>query len=668
MPGNILKNKKFWFALLVFFNLLCVAYLPNSRHFGYLQDDWFTLFITENRGPENLIDHYAVDRPIRGYFTSAEYALFNTDFQAYNIVGLSFRYLDTLFVFLSLMIIWPKKWFFNLLICALLIVYPGFHEQPHALDYQTQFLARMTFSLSLFLGFLAYTTTKKWLSILLVILALLLSQICFNMMEYYVGMEAIRFALFLILFRNPGKKFLTWRNIAYSLVFLAGAALFSIWRVFFFTAERVSVNTTSMLAEYDNPLQAIAQNGIALARNLYRLVISAFYEPVLVFIQKLTPSEILIYFGAALLGMALLAGILYWGLKKLESVFQPKSMPHSLELIIAGIVGSIGALAPIVFGGREISYSILGDRFSFPGSISACILIIGLVSLINRKNLQLAAFSLLILSSLFTQLVNDDIFKKNYIQTNATWWQFSWRAPQLIPETLLSGMIELGMNDEDYTFWGPANLIYYPTEQEPYITSEILEPGTKDRFLAQEIEYYRRKAIQYKRNFKNILIITKDSDSCLHVIDGKHPEFSEPLPDYVREVSLLSNIDLVRAELPKTMTPRTDLFGPEPEKGWCYYYQLAQLERQRGNWDRVAEYGQIAIEEGFTPSDSMEWIVFIQGFAYHDSPLLEQAMAAAQADTYTQSQLCEVIASYTPDLAATPYSSQHLALKNLVCK
>lgn len=667
MLVNTLKNKNFILALCIFLFLLLLAYVPNSKYFGYLQDDWNTLHVTEQRGPDFLIEHFSGDRPMRGYFGLVEYKLFGTNLHLYNFSALTWRLLDTIFIFLSLMLIWPQKWSANILICSLIIVYPGFHEQPHVVDYQAQFVSRMMFSLSLLLGLVAYFSRKKWLSILLVAIALISAQICFGLMEYYIGMEALRLILFIILFIHMRKKIFTFRNISFVGVFLVNAFIFLFWRLFIFKPLRASVDTGLMLSGYSDLGEKLLQSGISLLNNLYRLLVSAFFDPLRVFSKYLLTSELFTYLVIAIIGTMIVVFVLLKGIKKFETLPQSDSKRIPLELIIVGLVGSIGALVPIIFGGREITYIILGDRFSFPGSISACILLIGLLSLLKNQRHQLGFFAILLGLSLMTQMVNDEIFKKNYLQTNSTWWQFSWRAPKLKRETLLSGRIELGMNDEDYTFWSPANLIYYPGEGNLAITAEVLSPETKEKFFAGETESISRKHISYERNFKNILIFTKDINSCLHVIDGKHPEFSQSTPEYLREVALLSDLNLIDVNSDYIPHPREDVFGREPEKGWCYYYELAQLERQRGNWNLVAVYGQTALENGFSPSDPMEWMVFLQGLAYANNPLFEQALAAAKADPYTNSQLCEVFESYTPDLEGSPYLIPHLALKNSVC-
>ena len=52
-----------------------------------------------------------------------------------------------------------------------------------------------------------------------------------------------------------------------------------------------------------------------------------------------------------------------------------------------------------------------------------------------------------------------------------------------------------------------------------------------------------------------------------------------------------------------TPSPPPMLFGPEPPHTWCYYFQKADLARQRGDWDEVARLGDEARELGFAALD-----------------------------------------------------------------
>src|SRR5512133_3391779 len=89
------NRKKFLLALAVFAVLLAAAYLPRITHVGYLQDDWNTLFVTENRSPGELIFHFSIDRPLRGYFGLLEYKLLGTTLAGYQASALLWRLVDT---------------------------------------------------------------------------------------------------------------------------------------------------------------------------------------------------------------------------------------------------------------------------------------------------------------------------------------------------------------------------------------------------------------------------------------------------------------------------------------------------------------------------------------------------------------------------------------------
>jgi hypothetical protein len=333
-----------------------------------------------------------------------------------------------------------------------------------------------------------------------------------------------------------------------------------------------------------------------------------------------------------------------------------------------GLIGAIGALVPIIFGGREITYVLSGDRFSYPGAVSASIFLVGLISFLNRHVVTEVVFSIMVFLSILTQFSNNAIYKLNYLQTNNTWWQLAWRIPQIVPTTMISGNIEYGMNDEDYTFWGPANLIYYPTIGSVVITSEILSESTLPHFIAREHGTYSRKNFSYEHDFRNLLIISKVSESCVHLIDGKHPEFSEYDAETLREAGKLSDLSLVDIASSFNPQPRIDLFGPEPDKGWCYYYQKAQLERQQGNWQKIADYGHATFEAEYYPSDPMEWLVFLQAFSYMNDTLYTEVKKSVQDDAYTQSQACIVFASYTGEMALSEYGDEHSTLLKDICQ
>ena len=61
--------------------------------------------------------------------------------------------------------------------------------------------------------------------------------------------------------------------------------------------------------------------------------------------------------------------------------------------------------------------------------------------------------------------------------------------------------------------------------------------------------------------------------------------------------------------------PVPNVFSPEPDHGWCYYFEKAELARQVEDWEKVVELGDEARRVGFAPADGTEWLPFIEGYA-----------------------------------------------------
>ena len=58
------------------------------------------------------------------------------------------------------------------------------------------------------------------------------------------------------------------------------------------------------------------------------------------------------------------------------------------------------------------------------------------------------------------------------------------------------------------------------------------------------------------------------------------------------------------------------IYGDEPKHRWCYYFQKAELARQRGDWERAAQLGEEAYASGDHPNDPTENFVFIEAYAH----------------------------------------------------
>ena len=57
------------------------------------------------------------------------------------------------------------------------------------------------------------------------------------------------------------------------------------------------------------------------------------------------------------------------------------------------------------------------------------------------------------------------------------------------------------------------------------------------------------------------------------------------------------------------------VFGSEPAHTWCYYFEKADLARQSGDWEKVAEIGDQVFSIPYYPDDLSEYLPFVEAYA-----------------------------------------------------
>ena len=82
-------------------------------------------------------------------------------------------------------------------------------------------------------------------------------------------------------------------------------------------------------------------------------------------------------------------------------------------------------------------------------------------------------------------------------------------------------------------------------------------------------------------------------------------------------------------------------------QGWCYYYQKADLARQRGEWDKIPILLSEALELGYYPEDILEWMPFLQASAVLGDAQQVGSMAKLFAtNKFLRMQACEIMTDF----------------------
>ena len=618
------SNKTNWLVLGIFVVIAALIYLPLVNKMGLYNDDWYLMYDAHTQGAQFFHEIYSIDRPARGYVMQAAYTLFGDHILYYHLSAWLFRVLSAWALFWALGMIWNREERSNFLASLLFLIYPGFLSQINPIDYQSQILSLCLAMLSIAFtlrSILSNGLSRKlsWFG-----LAVITGIIYPALVEYFIGLEILRLGLIAVLVLQEDHANLkeTIRKILYRWVpFLTAPLAFLVWRLFFFTSERGATDVGSQLGQlFSSPLTGLRWL-VNLTQDTIRVVFLAWSVPLNILGFDLRLGDTLIGLAlAAVVGS--LAAAAYSG----KPVFAAQKMETGADntwggqFLVTGIVSAIFALLPVILANRHADFNDY-SRYALASSAGAGMVITVLISSLNSPRLRSLLVAFLVFVACYVHYAN----AVRAVQVTETiqefWWQVSWRVPDIKPgTTLVASYPGVGIQ-EDYFVWGPANLIYSPTKQntmpiEIRLPAAVLTGDVVDRILAgngEETPLRRGNALT--RTFGNVLVLTQsDGNSCVRILDGNNPDLSALDIERVMLIAPKSKLENVIAQGESPELP-VSFFGKEPAHEWCYYYEKADLARQQGNWQLVAQLGDEVQKLGLHPNDQIEWMPFLQAYA-----------------------------------------------------
>ncbi len=654
-PTSSSKSALYLFAVLAFVGVL--VYLPLAGQMGYYKDDWFLIFDAHTQGADFFHEIYKIDRPARAYVMQFVYNLFGDRVIYYHLSAYLFRLLASWALFWALDMIWPKYRKPNFLIALLLLIYPGFLSQFNPIDYQVQIL-------SLCLAFASIAFTVKAIKVqnlssrlLWMGLSIVTGILYPALVEYMLGLEVLRlsFVVQTVLQENSSVTKETIKKvIRLWLPFLTAPVVFLIWRFFFFETERRATDLGAQFSQlFASPLTGLwwlihwIQDGL-------RVVFLAWAVPFYNLAFDLRLKDFLTGIGLAIVVVLLILSSLL-ELRKLNpgSFIDETDSNWKKQMLLTGALTALLALLPVIVVNRHVDF---GDysRYSLASAAGVGMILTVFGLSITSARLRIAFLALLIFMASFTHYANAAHAVEVKENMRDFWWQVAWRAPDIQPGTTLVAHYPVGAIQEDYFVWGPANLIYYPEDQN-VIPIKITLPAAvlTDDVVFQILvgkgeETPLRRGNELTRNFGNVLVMTQAGEnSCVRLIDGRSPDLSIGDPHKILLIAPNSKVDNVLTGDEQSIPPAS-IFGSEPEHDWCYYYQKADLARQRGDWEEVARLGTEAEELGLHPNDQIELMPFLQAYAFLGNQKQVKGMSTRiNTQLFYQEQACDHLNAMT---------------------
>jgi hypothetical protein len=275
--------------------------------------------------------------------------------------------------------------------------------------------------------------------------------------------------------------------------------------------------------------------------------------------------------------------------------------------------------APFWLTGLSISLAHPASRFTLPFMLAAALIVAGLIDLIPSSRLRYGILALIVGLAVGRQFLWSSDYIRDWQAQKNLFWQMIWRAPGLKPNTIVL------MNEElkfyaDNSLSAPLNWIYAPENRSDQIEYVFFYPTNRlgESLPALEPDLsiqYDYIAGRFRGNTSQAVAFYYDPPACLRLLEPGLDTGNRfiQVESLMREASALSNHGMILAE-PAARMP--EIYGPEPEHNWCYYFQKADLARQLGHWAEVVELGNTAFKLDDHPNNPVERFVFIEGYAH----------------------------------------------------
>ena len=553
-------------------------------------------------------------------------------------------------------------------ICLLFAFYPGNLILFQPLVFIVAVLQLNLFFLSFFLTILAIQRPQR--KLLFLIPALAASSMNLVASEYFFFLELLRpVVIWAVLAQSEqSKKSRKKKAILEWLPFLAVFAAVAVWRFLF--QNTLSSHQVWLLQDFvQQPGQTLIAFLTTIANSTGQLFLTAWNNPVLQD-QIYEPQQmgITFYYLVLTFFSALFLFRFFFNAKKIND----DNHTQSAENWWLGLTG----LAAIFLGGLPIWLSKYNldfafrteNRFVLPFFLGVSLSLAGFTYALFRDRLtRTICLTAAVVAGVGFQFLTSNLYLQETDNLRQYYWQLQWRAPSLQTGVhLVSNPPPFSMMGENSLSAG-INWVYGRNEAAKQIDYYLYFNPQR---IQKEIGTLEKdKPIQIGHQIgdfsgKRLLLLAFDYSppGCLHMVDPAIPETAKDAPDYVLDAALNSDLQLISAQSSDLNINRLhQIFGSEPEHGWCYYFEKADLARQQKDWVGIKNLFNQVTEQQLKPSNLLEWSPFIEGLAR--SQEWQPALSISQQITSTTPDLNNSVCHLWRRIlsAVTPSDAQILA-------
>jgi hypothetical protein len=639
--------------------LAALAYLPNITRASIYRDDWYYVLDRTIGGPGAFQEMFSIDRPARGPFFEVFFQLLGVEPLPYHLSSFLWRLLGGFAAYYLFKIIWPNQKRAALFMGLLFMLFPGYSRWLEGFENQPRIFSSLLEVISIALTLKAIQASQLSIKVAAWVASFVTGWAYIALVDFSFGMEFFRLlcVYLLVSHAKPELSFLRKSFSALRAWMIAAIipAGFLFWRLFIFHNARPTTDVGLQLSFLvDSPLHTGLLWLIRLVQSSLNVSVLAWTMPPAQTIFNYQVSEIIVGLAiSALAAAVLIIALTLLDRQKTGEAEVANNHPGNwqIEAIVIGFLGVIVGVLPVVMANR---FATLGNysHYALPASLASAALVGGVVYSITSTRVRLGFMSGLVFLAVLShyaislRIIHEETTISNF------WQQVLWRAPGIkAGTTLFVNYPGVDYGQDVDTVAGPATYLYYPDQTNqlpalyPISALEQGENSSKDILENPGKTYtFRYRTHTSDVNYSNLLVISQPAEaSCVHVMDSNWPRTSISDPQAISLVSSLSKITQIQTE-GISLIPDKAIFGVEPTHNWCYYYQKAELALQKGDWEQIVNLGDDAIKLDLRPSDPVEWMPFIQAYAFTgNNEILPKLAKAFKQEPLYQKQACKVL-------------------------
>jgi hypothetical protein len=639
-----LASSKYAFPIVLF--LLCLlAFGLLIPSLGFYWDDWPVVFMAEQGDSSTFREFYSFDRPFSFWTHLIFMPLLGADPQRWQTHTLLLRFLSGFALWAMLTELWPRRKFIPAGTAFLFVVYPTFSQQHISVAYSQHFI---TFSLFFFSAWAMLRAQRDvvryrlWTGLALAACALHLFTL-----EYFVGLELLRPILLLFFLQDQGKQHpRAWKEVFKRWSpYLIVLGLFVIWRLFFLSLPN-DPNAASLFASLRSaPLPTVISFVENVFRDFAHILFTVWAGTVHPDVIDFSNYSLLLSIFVGLLTAVLVVLVLF----RLDTSPGKKRVAESeswaRQSVALGLLAIFLGMLPVRITERDVLSGMFSDRFTIAAMFGAALFWVGMARLALRDIVYRSVLvAILVGLAVSLHLRTSNNFRLDWQKQTRVYWQMYWRVGDLAPQTGIISTGALSGYVSEYSASAAINTLFgseLEGNQVHYWYFDLFDdfPVLEDLRNGMEISDQQRQFTFTGQSTESIYVHYSSNGQCFWLL-GPADEHNAQLPIEMRSVARLTNFDRLALDSPEN--PAVEIFGPEPEHTWCYYYEKMDLARQLGDWPKVLALWSEAEAQGFEPTNQNEMLPLISALVHSDqaSRALEVSLDVYARQVDTQSLLC----------------------------